>query len=57
MRKFSLCAWCDDMIAAGAGAAVSASVSHGICKSCLDEKLAALADPRRRNKRTLLGHA
>jgi hypothetical protein len=36
----TFCSWCDVTIAAaGAGAAVAAPTSHGICRSCLDEKL------------------
>jgi hypothetical protein len=47
----TICAWCDDTIEAGPAAA-AAPVSHGICPSCLDAKLAAVAAPRVQIART-----
>lgn len=50
----TICGWCDETMDAGAGVAVAAPVSHGICRSCLDEKLAALPAPAARIARPAL---
>jgi len=51
----TVCGWCDDTMETGPAGAVDAPVSHGLCRSCLDEKLAALPAPAARVARPALG--